>query len=141
MKHPCKKLIYKIIPVLLTFTFCTKQVPGPQGDPGDPGKMGNAKQSSRVISLYAAGWDFNGGYYTNDINLPEITDAVISKGDVKVYIRVGNAWWSLPYAVGDIITQMSIEKGILHLKYYKIHGGPPPAPGALNFRIVTVVPV
>lgn len=134
-----KKIVFFL--VIVIFTQCTKNVAGPQGDPGEPGKNGNAKQSSRSFDLIPSFWTFNGSFYVADINVPEITDAVIAGGEVTVFMKVKTQWWKLPYAVGDIYMQQSIEKGFVHLKYSKIHGGPPDLPGTLSFRIVTMARV
>lgn len=131
-----KKIAFLL--VLLAFVQCTKNVAGPQGDPGEPGKKGNAKQSSRTSDLASTAWTFNGSFYLAKINVPEITDNVISGGEVTVFMLVDNQWWKLPYAVGDIYMQQSIEKGFVNLKYSQIHDGPPELPGTLKFKIVTL---
>ncbi|MBL7931857.1 MAG: hypothetical protein JNL60_08145 [Bacteroidia bacterium] len=134
-----KKIVFLL--TVLIFSQCKKYVAGPQGDPGEPGKKGNAKQSNRNYDMIPSFWTFNGSFYTANINVPEITDNVITNGEVTVFMKVNDQWWKLPYAVGDIYMQLSIEKGFVKLKYSKIHDGPPEAPGMLSFRIITMAVV
>ncbi len=138
-----RKLILKTIPLLLlcllVFNSCKKSVAGPQGDKGENAPKGNLVQTDRIINVSASSWVFN-GWYTADIYSPDITNDVITKGEIKVYMKINNQWWSLPYAVGDIFMEQTSETGYLHLKYSKIHGGPPPNPGAVTFRIVISSP-
>jgi hypothetical protein len=124
----------------LSFNSCKKSVAGPQGDAGTPGGQGNLKQSDRSFTIFPGSWTFNGGWYNCDVYCPEITSSVISSGEIKVYMQVNSQWWSLPYTVGDIFMEQTSETGTLHLKYSKIHGGPPPAPTQNVFRIVVSSP-
>lgn len=128
------------IVLFLIISSCTKQVAGPKGDPGKDAGKGNLKKSERTITVTPASWSFNGGQYTTTLFIPEITNEVITKGEIKVYMKVGAAWWSLPYAVGDIFMEQTSETGKLHLEYSKIHDGPPPAPVQTDFRIVAFAP-
>lgn len=141
MCHSIKKLFLSVPVLLILFASCKKYVAGPKGDPGTPGLNGNVKQYSIVVNQASAVWTFNGGWWTSSLDAPTITDGVIERGDVKVYVQVGTEWWALPYAVGNLITQCSVENSVVHLKYYKIHNGPPAMPDNMNFRIVTMVPV
>jgi hypothetical protein len=134
-----RSVFFAVISLLLAVS-CSKNVAGPQGDPGEPGKMGNAKQKSVTIKVDSSSWSPNLNYFTNSIFLPDITDDLIARGEARVYVKLESQWWNLPYAVEDVIMQMSLEKGIVRLKYYKIHNGPPAAPGSYSFRIITFVP-
>jgi hypothetical protein len=119
------------------FTSCNKNVAGPKGEPGESGKLGNSRQNSVKMEISASTWNFNGTYYSAKLFVPEITEQVNSGGEVKVYMKLNGQWWSLPYAVGDLVTQASFEKGYLHLKYFKIHGVASPYPATRNYRVVT----
>lgn len=143
MKYAYNKSVYLIVTILIVvFSSCTKNVAGPKGDPGEPGKKGNVRQSH--ISSFtqdSSAWSFTGNWWTTTIYASGVTNNLMSKGEVKVYMQIGDKWWNLPYAVGDIFMEVSIEPGLVHLKYSKIHGGPPAKPGPINFRIVFLEPV
>ncbi|MCC6372150.1 MAG: hypothetical protein IT236_14190 [Bacteroidia bacterium] len=135
-----KKTVIVLSFLALLTTACTKQVPGPKGDPGTPGGTGNAKQfSSTVFSVAAKDWSAVGRNWQALAYVAEITDNVVAKGEVKVYILVDGYWWPLPYAVSDIFTQYSFEKGIIKLNTYKDHGTPP-APATASFKVVIYYP-
>jgi hypothetical protein len=127
--------------LLLAFVACKKNVAGPQGDAGTNGGKGNMKETERTFTIAATSWTTNGAAWTVPVYAPEITNDVISKGEVKVYMKNSNQWWSLPYGVGDIFMEQNTEVGYLYLKYSKIHGGPPLSPGIREFRLVTMAPV
>ncbi len=127
--------------LLLGSTSCKKDVAGPKGDAGTPGKKGNLKQSERSFTVQASSWINNSGFWTANVYFPEITTDVLSKGEVKVYMKIGTQWWSLPYAVGDIMMHQTFEFEYLHLEYSKIHGIPPSSPGQVTFRVMILQPV
>lgn len=143
MKYIHNKSVYLIVTVVIVLlSNCTKNVAGPQGDPGAPGKKGNVIQSHiNSFTQPASAWSFTGNWWTSVIYAPQVTNNLMSKGEVKVYMQIGDKWWDLPYAVGDVFMEVSIEPGIIHLKYSKIHDGPPEKPGPINFRLVFLEPV
>jgi len=136
-----KTLLFAIPFLLLSLVACKKDVAGPKGDPGKDGGKGNLKKSERTFTVQSASWVNNSGFYSSNVYFPEITNDVISKGEVEVYMKVGTQWWSLPYLVGDIVMHQSIEFETLHLEYSRIHGVPPSSPGAVTFRVVVYAPV
>lgn len=127
--------------LLLVFTSCKKDVAGPKGDPGADAKKGNLKKSERTFTVQASSWINNSGAYATNVFSPEINNDVITKGEVEVYMKIGTQWWSLPYAVGDIVMHHSIELNYLHIDYTRIHGVPPSSPGERTFRVVVYAPV
>lgn len=140
MRYSNIKLLPVFLLFLLAFNSCKKSVAGPQGDKGENAPKGNLKQVDRSFTVNSASWTFNGGWYAADVYFPEITSDVVTKGEVKVYMKVGTQWWTLPNNVGDIFMEQSTDVGHLYLKYSKIHGGPPPAPGDRTFRVVCSTP-
>ena len=127
--------------ILLFSSGCTKNVAGPQGDPGTPGLKGNLVQKSvGPLTVSSASWTFDGSNWNVTIFVGEINEEVISKGQVKGYLQVGNEWRSLPYALGDLFTQMSVANTQVRLKRSKIHGGPPARPETTIFRFVVFSP-
>jgi hypothetical protein len=142
MKNLTIKTLLLAIPfLLLSLVACKKDVAGPKGDPGIDGGKGNLKKSERTFTVQASSWINTSGYYSTVVYCPEISNDVISKGEVEVYMKVGTQWWNLPYLVGDIVMHQSIEFEKLHLNYSRIHGVPPSSPGAVTFRIVVYTPV
>ncbi|MBL7917850.1 MAG: hypothetical protein JNM96_05605, partial [Bacteroidia bacterium] len=135
MRNTIIKSIFLIMPfILLSLGSCKKNVPGPKGDSGEDGGQGNLVQSERTFTIYPSSWTFNGSRYSAQVYFPEITNDVLTKGEVRVYMKIGNEWWSLPYAVADVFMRQSIELGYIHLEYLKIHGVPPASPGQVTFR-------
>jgi hypothetical protein len=136
-----KKLIIPFIAALLVAAVsCKKNVPGVQGEPGTPGKSGNMKlYHVSTESQPASAWFDGGTGWESTISTPQITNSVLSKCEVDVYMQVGGAWRNLPYAEGDLFMQFSIEVGRVRLKYIKIHGYPE-KPVATNFRVAIMIP-
>ncbi len=142
MRNSTIKTLLLAIPFLLfALSSCKKDVAGPKGDPGTNGGTGNLKKSERTFTVQASSWVNTLGFYSTNVYFPEITNDVITKGEVKVYMQIGTQWWSLPYAVGDIMMHQSIELDYLHLNYSRIHGVPPSSPGQVTFRVVVFAPV
>lgn len=136
-----RTLLFAIPIIILSFSSCKKDVAGPKGDPGTNGGNGNLKKSERTFTVQASSWVNNLGFYSTNVYFPEITNDVISKGEVEVYMQTGTQWWNLPYLVGDIVMHQSIEFETLHLEYSRIHGVPPSSPGQVTFRVVVYTPV
>src|SRR6476661_2150848 len=137
-----RKFIVLYVVLISLLISCTKNVPGPKGESGTPGKTGNLKQT--LIGPYtrdSTSWTFDGYTWKNDIFVDEITTDVINKGEVRVYIKVGDEWMTLPYAKGTVFTQMTIEEKHLQLNRKKIHDGPPSRPENLSIRIIILSPV
>lgn len=141
------RFYYLKITTALLFFFvlvsgCTKNVPGPQGDPGEPGKNGNAKQTQvNSVSISSNTWLSEDGGWTAWIFTQDLSNEVIKSGDVEVYMQIDNVWWALPYAVGDVFTEFRIEQGRIVLRCFKIHDGPPAQPATRNFRVSILEPL
>lgn len=130
-----------LVIILLVSISCTKQVAGPKGDPGIAGKNGNAKQTTSIIfNQPTSAWVANGDDWESYIFLAEISDNVVAKGEVRVYIESNSTWWPLPYGVLDTFIQMTIEKGRVKLNCSRIHGGPA-KPVSSNYRVIIMEPV
>ena len=135
------KTLFLVVSFMLSaLSACKKDVAGPKGDPGVPAKMGNSKQSDRSFTIYPSAWTFDGVRYSTLVYFPEISNDVLTQGEVKVYMKIGTEWWSLPYGVGDVFFHKTIEYQYLHILYSKIHGSPTSAPGQITFRVVTLGP-
>ncbi len=141
MRYFNLRTICLVAPLLMfAFSSCTKHVAGPKGEPGTDGKKGNLKKTERTFTVSASSW-VNTGWYNAKVYFPEITNDVLKKGDVEVYMKIGTQWWSLPYGVEDVFMHHSIEFEYINFEYSKIHGVPPTAPGDRTFRVITYSPV
>lgn len=124
----------------LLFFSCKKQeIQGPKGDPGTPGGGGNSNISSTsVFTVTSAQWapDSAAGYLKVTINFAALTQDVVDKGGVKVYMQTGTSWTELPFTMGDLFTQFGFDQGHLYLKYINIEGGMPSPPVTAAYRMV-----
>src|SRR5688572_10417736 len=129
------KLLFRIVPVTLVVAAmfvavsCKKNVAGTKGEPGAPGTPGDNGNLRIYNTTYAAtSWSLNGNEWESHFSTEKISGNVLTKGEVEVYMQLEGDWWTLPYGVGDFFMQASVEQNWVHLKYFKIHGGPPPKP-------------
>lgn len=128
-----------VIASLLVGSSCKKkEIQGPKGEAGTNGTGGNASMSSSAEFVVATTeWkDVNNVWqYTYSSSL--VTPKVVSSGGVKVYMKVSGAWYELPFADGDILTQFGFSEGKVALSVSDIHGGAFDQPTTASFRIVT----
>ncbi|MDI1354341.1 MAG: hypothetical protein PSX36_05465 [bacterium] len=128
--------------MIFAFSFCTKDVAGPKGNPGTPGKKGNLLEVHTKIFLHpSSAWYKLEFDWESVIYVPEITKTVLESGEVKVYMQVGKEWYDLPYGEGLFYTRCWFEQGIVYLNYYNTHTAIPERPVSRNFRIVVLSPV
>lgn len=98
---------------LLTVTMiisCSKEGPagpqgaagiqGPQGTPGQQGNPGPVGTANVIYSDWLS-YDLKAGiyyalYYAR-IDAPKITQAILDKGDIKIYVSSSGQVWPLPY--------------------------------------------
>lgn len=138
------KLIGALLCVFaILFTACKKkEIQGPKGEPGDPGVGGNANiTSTNTFVVNTGSWtpDSAASAQKVTLNFSEITQEVVDKGSVKVYMQDGTPWAELPWNLGDLIMQYGFDAGHLYLSYNNIEGGAPPAaPATARFRLVIV---
>ena len=88
MKSSLIKISAMCLLACALFTNCKKGDTGPQGEPGTNGKNGNANVKSTTQSNVV--WVYSDPDYVTTINMPEITQDILSKGAVLVYINTGN---------------------------------------------------
>lgn len=87
-------MLFAIVGTL--FTNCKKTEVGPKGEPGTPG---NANVKSTIITVQPSNFYYTGnGIQANvDINYASITQDIVDKGAVMVYIyTASNTWAALP---------------------------------------------
>ena len=137
-----KSYHYFFIALLLLASACKKQeIKGPQGDPGANGTGGNSSiASSAVFSIDSTAWILNADNTVWEAisNQNIITQAVIDKGAVKVYMQLNNYWWELPYSIADQVTQFSFKVGQINFITHDVEGATPKRPSTKNYRVVVL---
>lgn len=135
---------WSILPLflLLIFGACTKNVPGPKGDPGTPGLAGNLIQTSTgSIKVDSASWKKVEYHWECFVPVAEITAKVGEQGEVRVYIQSESEWWSLPHSHKRyILFQYAMRNGGVQLFCDHIHGDIPTRPATANYRVVVFSP-
>lgn len=127
--------------VMLVIFSCSKDpVKGPKGDPGDPGGGGNSGiQSTDIFTISSLQWqktvDSSWKYIFNSTLL---TQDIVDKGIVKVFVLNGSSWWELPFTEGDLFTQFGFTLGSVDLVFADIHGGLPERPVSKSYRMVVI---
>lgn len=142
MIKKCFSLLSKlaIVAVFVMSISCAKHVAGPKGDPGKPGGTGNATQfTTSVFTVQSKDWTASGKNWLSKVYIPEITDNVVSSGELRVFMLADGMWWPLPYAKLDEFTQFSFEKGWLHLNVFKDHGTAP-TPATTSYKAIIYYP-
>lgn len=125
-----------VISLICTFASCTKYVAGPKGETGSAGGAGNLVLKQFSITINSSDWSQQEATWIVEIFSDQITQTVLEEGEVKVYIQVDNAWWSLPYGKDYIFTQSTVQLGKIRLVREHIHGGVPLLPATANYRVV-----
>src|SRR4051812_24569583 len=92
-----------IIPLLLVLSACTKQVPGPKGDPGLPGGNGNTDQAETTNFLLAsAAWSASikdsSLSWEAVVFVPAVTKLALDEGKIRTFVSDHDLWWPLPYS-------------------------------------------
>jgi hypothetical protein len=77
---------------LISIVGCTKE-----GPTGPAGANGNANVVSSTIS--SSNWVFNSPSWSNTFTYPAITQDIIDKGAVLVYLKNGQAYSQLPLTI------------------------------------------
>jgi hypothetical protein len=123
---------------LLLLGSCTKQTAGPQGAQGLPGK--DATISSSYFTVPSSAWKYASDSLTwqTVVFNPLITEEIISKGVVKIYVQRSTSWWELPHMEErEIVTQFGVEAGQIQLETFPLHGGAP-KPVDQTFKLVLI---
>lgn len=125
---------------LLFFSCAKEEIQGPKGEPGTPGGGGNAGiNASSIFTVTSTQWQKTAdSAWAYSINTSLITQEIVDKGVVKVYVQIGTAWWELPYTEGDLFTQCGFDVGFANLHFADIHGGMPPRPSTAAYRVITI---
>ena len=139
-----KRKIVLVATCLLTLfiTCCKKEsIKGEKGDTGIAGANGNANVISSN-TLFLTGFVYYPGIktYQNDLTMSAISQDVIDKGAVMVYIGTNNIWTALPVADGGSTFNFSFYLGGLTINYFNDNGTTPTNPNGIYNARVLVIP-
>lgn len=125
------KFIYLIcLTLLISAVGCTKESPvgppGPQGEQGDPGKKGNTGEKGENgddegANVVVSDWStqaFTGAQRKWSANITDnrITEAILDKGDVSVYVKIDGAVYELNYFTNSANIIQSVSMGKIQLQ-------------------------
>jgi hypothetical protein len=114
---------------------------GRNGTDGRDGKDGNANVIAS--SNYTPTWSISGKEYINSSSAPFITQSIVDKGAVMVYMKSGSSWIALP-ATGiryyNEVFSYTFNLNNITLYCYNVDGValPSPSPSGSVFRIVAI---
>ena len=121
---------------LMTIVGCTKE--GPQGPQGP---TGNANVVSSTVST--SSWIYENPSWRLNLSYPAITQDIIDKGAVLVYMRVGSTYAQLPltfYQSSAYSTTIQVNTlvGGLILLWTDSDMTQPDNPGNREFKVVVI---
>jgi len=128
-------IILLSLPVLIS---CKKPQMGPAGSDGANGTNG-VNGNANVIStntINVSSWTSNGASWSATLTVPEITQEIVNKGMVQVFVKYGNQWWNLPDMTNKNSTQYGFELGSVYILNSNNDGSNPVNPGPKIFRVV-----
>lgn len=129
-----KKLLILIVPALLIFSSCTKEVT----------KVQKVDQAfSAVYTIQTGGWttDNNGLSYTAELDIPELDDIIYQNGAVLVYISFsGTSYYEALPEVFDGIAYGAIHSnGYVGIDISALSGDPINAPAqTISAKVVLI---
>lgn len=127
-------LILFAIASTLFLKGCVKD--GPIGPQGPPGQDGNANVIG--TNSVSVGWTLDGNAWYSTINVPGITQDIVNKGTVQVFIQYGTEWWTMPDVIGINSTTFGFDVGYVSLVNSNADGSTPSYPTHSTFRVVII---
>jgi hypothetical protein len=124
------------------FTNCAKDgATGPAGPAGANGTNGNANVVSSSIT--SSNWSYTSPSWKISFTYASITQAIIDKGAVIVYIKVGSAYNQLPltfYPTSSYSRSYEVSTYLGGLDIFCTDSDltQPSNPGSQNFKIVVI---
>ena len=131
------KTLIAICAMAVVFTNCKKGDTGPAGKDGTNGTNGNANVIS-TNNVTISSWSLNSGVYTAGISAAGITQDIVDRGVVMVFIKYGSQWVSLPDITGKNSTVFAYNVGNIDLINSNSDGTTPTNPGTQTFRVVII---
>ncbi|MBF4464512.1 hypothetical protein [Flavobacterium sp. LC2016-12] len=145
------KTIFTILLVAISTISCssddgTDGTNGVDGQPGAPGATGTANviYSAWINAPTAAAENIDGtSGMSTTINAPELSDEILSKGTILVYVSFGSGTFTVPYtstAGGFVntITAISTLKKIKLFRFRHDQGGTVNIPTSLSWRYILI---
>lgn len=133
-----------LLAIGLFFTACKKGDTGPQGPAGTNGTNGVANIQTSTVTTNNSTWGFDNrdNSYNATLNYPAITQAVVDRGTVQVFISDGNGteWLALPFSYGNIQYLFSYKLGQVLIAYTLSNNAVPTNPGGQQFKVVVIPP-
>lgn len=116
----------------------TNGTDGTNGTNGTNGKDGNANVIGS--SNFTPTWSNAGGYWVANLTSSSITQSIVDKGVVIVYMQSGGRWLALPVTgwLNDETFAYTFELNKLSLYCYNTAGTLPSSPAGNVFRMVTI---
>jgi hypothetical protein len=141
-----KKLFTNIILIaILIVSGCKKkEIPGPKGDPGPAGVTTTVTVSAvKSSTVLISNWAYSSNYAYSDISWGEITQEIIDKGALLVYIEGSpGLWGTLPLTMigsaKDALIDYDFQKGkaTIYITYTDL--SQPSNLGQFKFKLVAV---
>lgn len=128
-----KKNVFLILTLLSTLVACTKE--GPQGPPG------NANVVSSTIT--SSSWEYSNPSWSITFTYPAITQDIIDKGAVLVYLKVGQGYNQLPvtiYQSSSYSSSLEVASFVGGVKVFWTDSDltQPNNPGQQSFKVVVI---
>lgn len=126
----------------LLFTNCSKDDnTGPAGPAGANGTNGNANVVSSTFT--SSSWLYTAPSWVVSFLYPAITQDIIDKGAVLVYLKVGSAYSQLPLTIYQVSTfsstyEVSTVVGGLSIRATDSDLTQPNYPGLKEFKVVVI---
>lgn len=123
---------------------CAKDgAPGAQGPQGTAGTNGTdgTDGNANVIgtnTVTTSSWIASGTSWTTTFTAAGITQNVVDKGIVQVFIQYGSSWWALPDLSGNNSTSFGFSLGEVTLLNSNSNGSQATNPGVQTFRVVII---
>ena len=128
----------------LMFTSCKKGDTGPAGPAGTNGTNGVANIQTSSVTSTNGSWSYDAteDSYNATISYPAITQEVVDRGTVQVYIgnSSGTSWAALPFAYFDLQYSYEYRIGQVLISVVLNNSSALANPGAQVFKIVVIPP-
>ena len=125
----------------ISLTSCKKGDTGPAGPAGANG-VANIQTSSVTTNNSSWSFDNSDNSYNAIINYAAITQAVMDKGTVQVFLGDGNGteWAALPFSYGIVQYLYTVKVGQVLISVTLSNGNAPNSPGGQQFKVVVIPP-
>ena|SRR3990167_1251740 len=130
-----KKIMLCLLAVaVITAPSCKKPE---KGETGPAGPAGNANVKSQTFSTSA--WTLNSSNeYETIISVPAITQEILDKGTVQVFLKESTTYVQLPVSYADEEWTAWFYLGNVHIIVGDASGATISNPGACTFKVVTI---